>query len=102
MGVQAAQLVAAGQWMRSISGQGSVRIVASGMRTQVIALTAAALEPGIFSVVLVKDGVSSLRELFDVPVEERAAPELFCLDLYKRFDIDTLTKLASPAIVRGR
>jgi hypothetical protein len=58
------------------------------MRTQVIALTAAALNPAPLEV-LVRDGASSLRRLFDV---RRGAgrPELFCLDLYKRFDIDTL------------
>jgi len=101
LGIQAAQLIAAGQWMQALSGQGKVRVEASGMRTQVIALTAAALGPGVFSEVLVRNGIQSLRHLFDAPVEPRAAPELFCLDLYKGFDIDVLTKLASPLIVRA-
>jgi len=96
LGVQAAQLIAAARWMQHVSGQRHVKIAVSGMRTQVIALTASALEPGVFSDVKVKNGVSSLRYLFDAPVEERAAPELFCLDLYKRFDLDTLAKLALP------
>ena len=69
------------------------------MRTQVIALTAAALGPGVFSEVLVRNGIQSLRHLFDAPVEPRAAPELFCLDLYKGFDIDALTKLSAPLSV---
>src|SRR5262245_5830129 len=34
LGIQAAQLIAAGQWMQSLSGQGRVRVEASGMRTQ--------------------------------------------------------------------
>jgi dienelactone hydrolase len=99
LGIQAAQLIAAGQWMQTLSGQGKVRIEASGMRTQVIALTAAALEHGVFSEVLTRNGIASLRHLLTVPVEPRDAPELFCLDLYKRFDIDVLTKLAAPPSV---
>jgi hypothetical protein len=66
------------------------------MRTQVIALTAAALGPGVFSEVLIKNGIQSLRHLLNVPVEPRDAPELFCLDLYKRFDLDALKRMASP------
>ena len=94
LGLQAAHLLAAGRWMQKLSGTRGVRVEASGMRTQVIALTAAALEPGAFSEVLVRNGVPSLRHLLDAPVEPRAAPELFCLDLYKRFDIEALAKLA--------
>lgn len=99
LGIQAAQLVAAGRWMQSLSGGRKVRIEASGMRTQVIALTAAALGPGIFSEITVRRGIPSLRHLLDAPVEPRAAPELFCLDPYKRFDIDGLAKLASIPVI---
>jgi hypothetical protein len=95
LGIQAAQLVAAGRWIEKLSGQRGVRIEASGMRTQVIALAAAALEPGLFSQVRIRKGVRSLGHLFDAPVEPRSAPELFCLDLYKRFDIDTLAALST-------
>jgi hypothetical protein len=96
LGIQAAQLMAAGQWMQKLSGQGKVRVEASGMRTQVIALIAAALGGGVFSEVLIRNGIPTLRHLLNVPVEPRDAPELFCLDLYKRFDIDVLKKMASP------
>jgi hypothetical protein len=88
--------------MQRLNGAQRVRIEASGMRTQVIALTAAALAPGVFLEVQVSNGIRSLRHLLDSPVEQRAAPELFCLDLYKRFDIDSLTKLASGTNVRVR
>jgi len=102
LGIQAAQLIAAARWMQRVSGEGRVRLAASGMRTQIIAVTAAALDPGIFSDVLITNAISSLEHLLEAPVEERAAPELFCLDLYKYFDVDTLTRLVSPAIVRSR
>ena len=32
-----------------------------------------------------------------VDVEYGAAPDLFCLDLYKEFDLDRLAALAAPA-----
>jgi hypothetical protein len=41
----------------------------------------------------------SLRFLLDAEVPFRAAPELFCLDLYKEFDLDYLRALAAPAKV---
>ena len=41
----------------------------------------------------------SLSYVFDLPVEFEQAPELFCLDLYKEFDVDSLEALAAPATV---
>lgn len=101
LGVQAAQLLAAGRWLQTNSGRPQVRVEAAGMRSQVVALVAAALDAGLFSELVVRNGVPSLRRLLDAPVEQRAAPELFCLDLYKRFDIDGLAKLASGVVVRA-
>jgi hypothetical protein len=34
-------------------------------------------------------------------VEFHQAPELFCFDLYKQFDLDRLAALAAPASVRN-
>jgi len=101
LGIQAAQLLAAGRWIGKVSGQRRVRVEASGMRTQVIALTAAALGHGVFSEIVVRNGIASLRHLLDGPVEARTAPELFCLDLYKQFDIDGLARLASTTAIRA-
>ena len=44
----------------------------------------------------------SLGHLLDTPVAFRAAPELFCLDLYRDFDIDRLAALAEPTKVEFR
>lgn len=100
LGVQAAHLLAAAHWLERLSGKGRVRLEVSGMRTQVIGLTAAALEPGVFPEIVVRNGITSLQRLLDAPVEARAAPELFCLDLYRHFDIDSLARLAVPAAIR--
>jgi hypothetical protein len=43
----------------------------------------------------------SLAYLLEKPVEFHQAPELFCFDLYKHFDLDRLTALAAPARVRS-
>jgi hypothetical protein len=41
----------------------------------------------------------SLGYLLEVPVTFEAAPELFCLDLYKDFDLDRLAAVAAPTKV---
>jgi hypothetical protein len=41
----------------------------------------------------------SLGYALDLPVPFDQAPEIFCLDLYKYFDIDRLEALAAPAKV---
>jgi hypothetical protein len=50
------------------------------------------LEPALFSDVRIHEGMESLAKLLDGTYE--AAPDLFCLDLYKEFDIDRLAALA--------
>ena len=41
--------------------------------------------------------MKSLGYLLDAPVPFRSAPDLFCLDLYKDFDIDRFAAMAEPA-----
>jgi hypothetical protein len=61
-----------------------------------VALVAAALEPRLFSEVVATGGMHSLGFLLDAPVPHRSAPELFCLDLYKDFDLDHFRAMAAP------
>jgi hypothetical protein len=42
-----------------------------------------------------REGIQSLRYLLDKPVDYTAAPDLFCLDLLKEFDIESLRALAA-------
>ncbi len=100
IGLEAAQLTELARWMRSKSASRKVRVETSGMRTQAIALIAAALAPELFSEVAVRDGVRSLSVVFDKPVEYREAPDLFCLDLFRYFDLDRLAAMASPVTVK--
>ena len=99
LGLQAAQLTALAGWIRQVSTAGEVRIETSGIRTEMAALTAAALSRGLFSEAVFRDARGSLRTLFDVPVDYTDAPEPFCLDLYKHFDVDVLRTAAQPTRV---
>lgn len=95
LGLEAAQLIALASWLGL-----PARLETTGMRSQVIALIAAALRPGLFKELAIRDGIASLQTLLDAPVEYQAAPDLFCLDLYKEFDLDRLAELAAPTRVR--
>ncbi len=96
VGLEAAQLVSIAHWMRERSGSARLRLETSGIRSQLTALVAAALEPKLFSEVVVRDGMRSLQYVLDAPVEFHEAPDLFCLDLYKDFDLDWLALIAQP------
>ena len=94
LGQQAAQLVAITRWMKERAGASRVRVEVTGIRNQVAALVAAALEPGLFSEIAVHQGMSSLSYLLEAPVTFQEAPELFCLDLYRQFDLGPLAAMA--------
>ncbi len=99
LGLEAAQLISLANWAKTKWSAESIRVETTGPRTQVIALAAAALQPDLFSQVETWDGMPSLGYLLDKPVDYEAAPDLFCLDLYKDFDIDRLALLAEPTHV---
>jgi dienelactone hydrolase len=89
LGLEAAQLVAVANWLRTSTGQ-PVQVDTDGLRNQLIAMTAAAIAPDEFSAVVSRNAITTLSYLIDKPVPFRSAPELYCLDLYRYFDIDTL------------
>ena len=69
------------------------------MRSQLDALIARAVEPGLFSEISIHHGMRSFRYVLDLPVTLSEAPELLCLDLYKDFDLDQIVALAGPVKV---
>jgi dienelactone hydrolase len=101
LGLQAAQLVAIARWLKDRAPAQGVRLETSGIRTEVVALVAGGLEPGLFSEIEVRGGKKSLAHLLEAPVRFQDAPELFCLDLYRHFDLDRLARVASPTKVGG-
>jgi dienelactone hydrolase len=100
LGIEVAQIIAAAKWLRALAGERPVRLETSGIRSEVAGMAAAALEPSLFSEEIIRGGMPSLGFLLETPVEFRAAPELFCLDLYKNFDLDRLISLAAPTRVK--
>jgi hypothetical protein len=94
LGIEVAQLV--GIAKAFVNGERKIRLETIGIRSQVVGLAAVAIEPNLFSVVSSENAMPSLRYLLDTPVPYRAAPDLFCLDLYKYFDIDRLAAIAEP------
>jgi len=100
LGLEAAQLLAVAAWLRTDAGRSGISVVTEGIRNQVIAVTSAALEPTAFVRVESRQSMGSLDYLLKSSVPFRSAPELFCLDLYKYFDLDRLSIMAVPAQVK--
>jgi dienelactone hydrolase len=100
IGLEAAQLLAAARWLAARSAPSTLRLETRGIRSQLVALTAAALEPVAFSEVVVRDGMPSLAHVLEKPVEYTDAPDLFCPDLYRDFDLEALAALAAPTRLR--
>jgi len=96
LGIEVAQLIAVAKSFGAPAGHNKIRLETEGIRSQVVAIAAAALEPSLFSELYSNNAMSSLSYLLDAPVPYRTAPDLFCLDLAKYFDIDRLAALASP------
>jgi dienelactone hydrolase len=101
LGLEAAQLLGVAHWMSDNNGHKPVEVETDGIRSAVVAAVAAAVDPGAFSVITSRHAIRSLGYLLEKPVAFRAAPDLFCLDLYKYFDIDSITAIASPTTIRN-
>jgi hypothetical protein len=100
LGLEAAQLVAIGKWLGRAMEKQAIHVTARGMRSQVISLAAVALEPRLYSSVDVDQGVPTLRYLLDRPVTYQEAPDLFCRDLYRYFDIAQLAAMSEAPITQ--
>ena len=100
LGLQVAQLLEITRWIQARTATTKIRLESTGMRNQLVALIAGALRPGLFSEVVIHDGIRSLNTLLETPVEYQTAPEMFCLDLLKEFDIDRLEALGAPMTSR--
>lgn len=92
LGIEVAQLIGIARFFGS--DQQKVRVETEGIRSQTVALAAAALQPTLFSGLYSNGGMGSFRYLLDAPVPYRSAPDLFCLDLFKYFDVDQLGAVA--------
>jgi hypothetical protein len=96
LGLEVGQLIAIARWLKERSGRDSGMLQATGMRSQAVATVSSALDPATFSTVSVRHGLNSWAEVFSRPVRYQDAPELFCLDLYREFDLPDLIAIANP------
>ena len=101
LGLEAAQLVGVANWLRANDGGRPVQVETDGIRTAVIGAVAAAMEPAAFSAVSSHHAMKSLSYLLDAPIPYRLAPDLFCLDLYKYFDIDSISAITAPTKIKN-
>jgi hypothetical protein len=96
LGMQAAQLIEIANWLRQGNRSQAISLETVGIRNQVTGLVASALEPTHFSELSIREGMKSLSYLSDNVIRYQDAADLFCLDLYKDFDIDVLAALGEP------
>jgi dienelactone hydrolase len=101
LGLEAAQLLAVAKGLRAQNAQRRIQIETDGIRSAVIATLAAAIDPNEFAGIRSEHAMSSLNYLLEKPVDFRSAPDLFCLDLYKYFDIDLLKLIAAPTNIEA-
>ena len=99
LGMEAAQLIGVSRWAQDAWAPSQIRLEGTGICSQVISLTVSALEPRLFSQVELYGGMHSLSYLLEEPVEYKDAPDLFCLDLYTKFELDRMKALAGPTEV---
>ena len=92
LAVQAAQVAALARWIKTRFGVRTVNLSTQGPRSQMIGLTAHALENGLFHELKSRQGMASLGEVLEKPARYLEVPELFVFGLYKDFDINTLQK----------
>ncbi|HEV8001392.1 MAG TPA: hypothetical protein VGP63_16005 [Planctomycetaceae bacterium] len=101
LGIQSSQLAAVARWMREDVGN-SPAVVASGPRSSLIAVVAAAIEPEAIGGLELDGAYDSLRQVIEKNLTVEQAPELFCFGLLERFDMPQLLALAAPRLVRVR
>jgi dienelactone hydrolase len=99
MGLQAAQVIAVARWASDASSRKRVRVEPSGIRTQTMTAIAAALEPGLFHSVHVRNGAPSLGVLLEQAASYWDLPDMFCLGMYPRFDLPRLENMAAAGAV---
>ena len=100
LGLEVAQLLAVANWLHTGHARRQIQVETDGIRSGVIAAVAAAIDPQAFSAITSNHAMKSLSYLLDTPVAFRTAPDLFCLDLYKYFDIDRITAIAAPTAIQ--
>jgi len=99
LGLEAAQLIGITNWAKQRWHPSQVSLETQGYRMQLVSLVAGALQPRLFRSITIHKGIRSLTDLLVKPVKSNQVPDVFCLDLYKDFDLGMLGSMAEPAKV---
>ena len=95
LGLQTAQLQAVIDWARRRFRVDKVPLCASGTVMPIVALLAAALEPGKIADIELGGYLGSLDRLIDLPMSYAAQAPLYCLGLLAAIDLPDLLRLAT-------
>lgn len=96
LGVQTAQLVAAGRWAARHAGVDGVTVVGIGRVSSVVALAAGAVDETLIQRVVTVEAPVSLKLLIEDRVPYEECPSLYCFGLLEAFDIRELIGLIAP------
>lgn len=101
LGIAAGQVQGAIIAIKKRHPEGELTLDASGKRSGVVALVAAAIAPsGTLEGLKIRDRLGSLRDTLASDLNYAAAPELYCFGLLEHFDIDQLDSLAQAKLRR--
>jgi len=100
LGLQASQVAAVARWAASQHPGDPVTLVATGPRSSLFTLVAAALEPKAVAAIELHGSLGSLKEAIERDWTVSQRPELFCFGLLESFDVKQLAALVAPRPVR--
>jgi hypothetical protein len=99
LGLEAAQLIGITNWAKQRWHPSEVSLESQGYRMQLVSLVAGALQPELYHSITIHKGIHSLADLLVEPIKSNEVPDVFCLDLYKDFDLDMLEAMSEPSKV---
>jgi dienelactone hydrolase len=102
LGLRAAQINAIAAWFKARHRPVRLRLETNGPRSQIAGLVAAGLAAGQFEGMKARGGWATLGKIYEERIEYQKYPEIFCMDLYKEFDISRLERLAEATGGRSR
>lgn len=93
LGIQVAQTLAAARWVAKQMQRETIHLQGHGYTASMVALLAAAMEPGLFHRLTITWEIMRLRHLMQWPMSYNAAPSLFCAGLLEVCDVPQMFAL---------
>ena len=100
LGLQASQIAAACQWLKSLHPKRRLKLFGLGHRSSLACLTAGALERDSIDSLELHHSLGSLKEVIERDWSAQEEPTLFCFGLLEHFDLSHLACLVAPRALR--